>query len=370
MKSKDGRPSPQLIRSLLERHLNASYGANLGVEIDPHCRVFNRQWSSIHIFTVRRRDETRDYIVKVPRLPDQTVPELSWQSDELLRRGWREYSSIARLYNHFAAQDDPALQALHPEAYLQELNAVVMNFVPSTTVYENTVMIRHLLTAQGRERALKRLWRVGQWLGWLHNLPADNVPSEQVSSPGSALETLLVHAEALSTCPHGPQMIAGWESAIDRLRRTRCDRQVWIHGDFHMGNILILPGDGVLSLDAVLDGVDDPCADIGKLVVDLRTRRERLLSQGLVPSSAFVDQLINAFLEGYQTQAPVVDPLALALYEGLYLLEKWLQCHTTTAAQLPQPFGKLAVPLIHQNINYVLARMVKNWVARVHQLPI
>lgn len=367
MKSTGYLPA-QLVRSELERHLHDAYNSQSAVEIEATGRIRNTRWSSIHFCTVQRKGRTDHYVVKIPRVPGQESPEDSWQSAELLERGWLEYNSIVRIYNHFTAQDDTALQALRPEAYLSRINAVVMNFIPSGTLYDNTIKLPHLLSAAGRQQALRRLNTTGRWLGWLHNLPIDNVDPAQVSGISVGLATLLTYAEQLSAYPDGPHMIPGWASALDLLHQASSARHVWIHGDFHMGNILVMPNSAILSLDTVHSIVDDPCADIGKLMVDLHTRRERLLSQGMLPSNVFVRQLITAFLKGYETQAAPVNPLTLALYEGLYLLEKWLQCREAADEQFTPTFRQMVAPLINQNINHVLGRMVKNWVARVHRL--
>ncbi|MBN2471655.1 MAG: phosphotransferase [Anaerolineae bacterium] len=368
MKSFGGHPSSQLVSNALERYLNNTYGSWPVFQVRADGRFHKMRWSSIHIYRVQRAARFDHYVIKIPRLPDQLSPELSWQSESLLKRGRREYTSIARIYNHFSAQDNPALQALRPGAYLPEINAVVMNFVPSSTLYESAVTIRHLLSSKGRKRALEYLHVAGQWLGWLHNLPTDNTAPVPADTLSAGLATLLASAEQLSTHTAGPQQLTGWPSTLNILHTAKHNTPVWIHGDFHMGNVLALPSNAILSIDAVLNTLDDPCVDIAKMIVDLRTRRWRLITQGKLPTDPFIEQLIASFLLGYQTHGKPLNPLILALYEGVYLLEKWLQCHTTMNEQVTPSISNLVKPLLNSNIDRVMTQMVKNWMGRVHQL--
>jgi hypothetical protein len=322
-------------------------------------------WSTIYFFDVTCATEARRFVVKIPSFPDQTVPEISWQSEELLTRGKREYDSMVRVYEHFSLQDNPQLCALRPETYLPDINAVVMDFISSGTLYDSTVAPRHLITQTGRQAAIRRLRATGEWLRWLHMLPADLSPSVRSQGPADAYHNLLLEAERLRTFGLSPLGLPRWASALDILKSAPLDQLVWSHADFHMRNVYVQPGETILSIDTALDHLDSPCVDLAKMIVDLQTRRVRILTQGLIPPYPLVKRLIAAFLEGY---GPAFNPLTLALYEGQYLLEKWAQCQVAVTDGPGGAKASVVALVTKLDINPMLHRLVTAWIRKVHRL--
>jgi hypothetical protein len=73
-----------------------------------------------------------DLVAKIVHFPDQTSAEVSWQSEELLIRGRREFETLQQVSNHFIQLTNPWLSTVYPRAYLPQLNAVVMDFAAGT----------------------------------------------------------------------------------------------------------------------------------------------------------------------------------------------------------------------------------------------
>lgn len=349
-------------------YLHRTYGPHRNFRIAHAHPVRLMPWSSIYFLDVVQTHLQKTYVVKIPGFPDQTVPDTSWQSKELLIRGQREYSSIIRVYNHFAAQENRKLRALRPETYLVPLNAVVMNFIPDGTLYDTTVSPRQLVSPNGYQSALERLRRTGEWLGWLHRLPAENTSPAKKFNVAHAYSVLLQEAERVSTRTPRFQKLAQWQPVLKLLGQIPDQEGVWIHNDYHMRNVLVAPDGTILGLDTVLDALDNPCADLAKLIVDLRTRRWQILSQGLFPPKRLIDHLVQSFLEGYAVTGRTFSPLTLALYEGQYLLEKWNQCHIAVSNGLGTTYEPLAPPISRTLVDPVLGRLVQEWMNRVLRL--
>lgn len=354
------------VASRLLAHLTQSSGAQAPWRVSSQPTVRQMPWSTIYFFDVDGATTTRQLVVKIPGFPDQTIPETSWESPELLTRGQREYTSMAKVYDHFSSQSNPRLCALKPEAYLRDINAVVMDFISSGTLYDNSIAPRHLATPHGRQTAIARMRATGEWLHWLHTLPAESFSPANTRSPGDAYAELLREAERLRAFAIRPETLPGWETALNILRTAPLDRLVWSHTDFHMRNVYVLPGEKILSIDTALDTLDSPCADLAKMIVDLRTRRIRILTQGLVPPDPIISQLISAFLEGYGSD---FHPLTLALYEGQFLLEKWTQVQTPVQPnQRAGAASTLTTLITRLAINPMLRRQVTAWLKRVRSL--
>lgn len=353
-------PDPDTVAQAVVDHLAASEGdARWRIAAPPRVRVM--PWSTLYFLAVTGPDGRRDLVAKIAHFPDQTDAAVSWTSEELLRRGQREFDSMKRVFEHFQAQPDPMLRALPPRAYLPRYNVIVMDYITGEPLYEAAATLSHLLTPGGRRAAARLMRRAGQWLSWLHALPADDVPPERLFGPADALDALRDEIAQLGALGVPAQAGPAWDRVERILTQVACEKRIWAHGDFHMRNVLVLPGEQVLGFDTALERADCPHFDLGKFAADLKTRRARVLRLGRLPSDAVVQQLTDAFLSGY-TEGQPMNRLALALYEGRFLFQKWRESLEMLRESRLGPAGRLVQSGI---VNPTFARLVRRWMETV-----
>jgi hypothetical protein len=205
--------------------------------------------------------------------------------------------------------------------YLAEINAVVMEFAEGTQM-SNCIRVRHLITARGRRRAIQMVRHAGQWLRCIHTMRLDRAPEKGAFGPSDIYQALLDqvnHLRTLGVDLAGPL----WDQALAALEHIPHKERVWCHGDYHLGNLMVLADSGVLGLDAVMDRVDSPYYDLGRFLGDLKTRRSTVLRFGLLPPPGIIGRFRDAFLDGYLDGAPYAR-LSLALYEGYFIVREWV----------------------------------------------
>ncbi|NPV65558.1 MAG: phosphotransferase [Anaerolineae bacterium] len=328
--------------------------------------VITKPWSTLYFLTIGTKQQQRQLVVKIMRFPDQATAAVSYQSEELLLRGQHEYESLLRVYRHFLRQDDPHLRAVHPEAYLPDINALIMDFVPGQPLYDNNLSPRHLLSRQGMKQAMHMLQRCGKWLHWLHELPVDNAPADRCFGPADSLAILLEHVQQLRACGVDLESWPLWQPTLTALQQVSDDRQVWVHGDLHARNFFLLPDQSVVSMDTALDRLDSPYYDLGKLVADLKSRRARLLSLATFPTPAMIDALSQAFLAGYFAGSQP-EPLLLALYEGRFLLQKWLESLEALRRTFNGRHAVWRIPVQRWIVNPTFYRIMASWMVKINQ---
>lgn len=332
--------------------------------------LLEKLWSTLYFLTVIDAGERRELVAKIAHFPDQTTPEVSWQSAELLVRGQREFDTLNRVFAHFAQQPDPLLTALHAQAYLPEINAVVMDFVSGQALYDECLVLRQLLSAAGRRRAEQVMQRVGQWLRWFHQLPLDNVPPERIFGPADAVTALTQAANRLRPFGVNPDTWPRWSQTLSVLSQATDQKQVWAHGDFHLRNVLVVaPQDAVLGFDTALERVDSPYLDLGKFVADLKTRRAMIMRGGLLPPPAVIRALSQAFLNGYLAGEPL-DILRLSLYEGRFIFEKWVESLSVIREKLGRRTAPGAVSLANLLVNFTFQRIINQWMTTINHNPV
>jgi aminoglycoside phosphotransferase (APT) family kinase protein len=332
----------------------ARWGGDWSLDAPP--RVRQMSWSTLYFLALDGPTGRQEVVAKIVHFPDQAAPEISWQSDELLLRGQREYESMARVYEHFAPQTD--LLALRPLAYVPAVNAVVMEYAAGTALYDACATPSHLLTPAQRNYARRMMGRAGAWLRHLHTLPLDGAPPERIFGPADSWRALLHELDRLQARRiRLDDLRARIQASLSDLTP---DQRVWTHGDFHMRNVLIQPGDRLLGFDTALERIDSPYADLGKFVADLQTRRARILRLGLLPGATTVALLRAAFLAGYFGADPV-DARRLALYEGRFLFQKWNESLDLVGEMAPGRLAPLGSLLRHIVIDPTFRRVVRRW---------
>jgi hypothetical protein len=153
-----------------------------------------------------------------------------------------------------------------------------------------------------------------------------------------------------------------WERTLAILSQVTDAERVWAHGDFHLRNVLVLSQGGVLGFDTALERVDSPYYDLGKFVADLKTRRATLLRLGLLPPPGLIQSLTQSFLSGYLGGSPRPGP-SLALYEGFFIVQKWVESLRQVRDTLSSRAGLLGAGARGGVINPAFYRIVGRWIS-------
>jgi aminoglycoside phosphotransferase (APT) family kinase protein len=344
--------------------MHADYKTPLTVE--KPIQVLEMKWSAIYFLNLISQGQPQKIVVKVSRYPEQQRIEESWQTDHLIDRGVREYKSLVCLYEHFQAHGDGMLTAVRPITFIRQLNGIVMEFFDGPSFYRSCMRPKHMLAADGRQRAEKLLYRAGEWLRIFHTIAMPDAADEpdRVFSPALARQLLLEAVGRLQQQGVDPTRWHNWTALQSMLEKSDSDERVWIHNDFHMGNVRVLSGDRILGFDTGLDKRDHPYSDVGKFLADIQSRGARILSFGLLPSNAGVETFRQQFLDGY-LQGRELQPQLLALYEGQYLFEKWEASLVALMARFPKGTPTYVQRLIcNRTINPTFTRILQHWAKR------
>ncbi|MBI1880991.1 MAG: aminoglycoside phosphotransferase family protein [Chloroflexi bacterium] len=357
--------APNLVAEAVLAHLAQHSPLNpLSLRLAKPPRLLYKPWSTLYFLTAQASGQCHDLVAKIVHFPDQTTAEVSWQSQELLIRGRREFETMQQVFNHFAQQPNPLLSAVYPRAYLPQFNAVVMDFAAGTPLYDRSLAVGQWLAGSQQRQAEHWMQLAGQWLRWFHRLPLDQAPSERCFTPADTFQSLIKTIESLRALGVNPTIWPGWSQTLATLAQIKPHQQVWCHGDFHLRNVLVTPNGGVLSFDTALERIDSPYFDLGKFVADMKTRRAMILRLGLLPPPGFVERLRRAFLSGYLAGESLA-PLPLALYEGFFIFEKWVESLTV----LNNTFSGVSAPLgagfRHLVVNSTFRRIAKQWMQTV-----
>jgi aminoglycoside phosphotransferase (APT) family kinase protein len=357
--------APNLVAEAVLAHLAQHSTFNTSsLSLAKSPRLLYKPWSTLYFLKAQASGQYHDLVAKIVHFPDQTSAEVSWQSEELLIRGRREFETMQQVSNHFIQQTNPWLSTVYPRAYLPQLNAVVMDFAAGTPLYDRSLAISQWLAGSKQRQAEQWMRLAGQWLRWFHRLPLEQTPSERCFTPADTLQSLIQTIESLRTLGINPTAWPGWSQTLAALTQIKPHQQVWCHGDFHLRNVLVRPDGGVLSFDTALERIDSPYFDLGKFVADMKTRRAMILRLGLLPPPGFVERLRRAFLSGYLAGESLA-PLSLALYEGFFIFEKWVESLTV----LNNTFSGMSAPLgagfRHLVVNLTFHRLAKRWMHTV-----
>jgi hypothetical protein len=245
-------------------------------------------WSFQFDLTAETPSGRRLLVVKIPRW--EGAPTLEAALDAGPQEGTeREHATLEALAAAVAGSGDPGLTAVLPVAYLPEINAVI------TERLEAVPLRCRLGRWPGSEgRQAEALRRTGRALRLYHDHvagAADGVWN------GQALAAEL-EGEARSG-----RIPAPWLAALASLARQARERHGGpalvgaAHGDFNLANVLVTRDGRVAVLDPNL--VPGPLlADAAKLLTDLRMRRSRVLTFGLLGRKGLA-AAEAAFLEGY-----------------------------------------------------------------------
>jgi hypothetical protein len=348
---------------------HANYKSPLIVE--KPIEVLEMKWSAVYFLNLTEQGQPQKIVVKVSRYPEQQRIEESWQEDHLIDRGIREYKSLVRLYDHFQAHGDNMLTVVRPIAFIRDINGIVMGFFDAPSFYGACMRPQHMISATGRRHTEKLLYRTGEWLRIFHTISIPDQPIEQdrVFSPAQARQLLLEAVGRLQQNGVDPTRWHNWSAIQSTLEQIDSNERVWIHSDFHMGNVRVLSEERILGFDTGLDKRDHPYSDVGKFLADIQSRGSRILSFGLLPSNTVVERFRQQFLGGY-LQGRELQPQLLALYEGQYLFEKWEDSLNTLMSRFPNATPAFVQRLVCNSIiNPTFTRVLQHWAKRRLLLP-
>jgi aminoglycoside phosphotransferase (APT) family kinase protein len=191
--------------------------------------------------------------------------------------------------------------------------------------------LRTLFGRAGLRRSRALLTSTGRWLRRLHGIRPNGLVPRETVRPADARRGIRQELDRLERS--GAPLDRGWWTRqLDRLGPDAPSAEsVWLHGDFHLGNVQVDDDGRVVALDTALLRRGSAHADVGKFLADLKTRRGRILRRGWIPGRRTTDALERAFLEGYFGAETSPDLATLRLFEGWYLLRKWRRVRTDTA---------------------------------------
>ena len=362
--------APEIVAGAVLAHLTQTESYNSpSWRLAGQPRLMHKPWSTLYFLSVLNAEKRCDLVAKIIRFPDQQFAEFSWQSEELLIRGRREYETMTRVFNHFASDSSSLLSAPRPVAYLSHINAILMEFVTGTALYNECFDPRQWLTRSGQRRAQRIVARTGHWLRRFHHLPLGKVAAGYSFGPGDTFQALLKETDRLRLLGVNIDRFPLWPQTLTALQNVNDEHRVWTHGDFHMRNVMVLPDEGILGFDTALERVDSPYADLGKFVADLRTRRALILSRGLLPPPDFVQSLARVFLSGYLA-GDKFDFFLLALYEGFFIFQKWSESLAAIQEKFSgpalKPFGAgLRAAVVNPTFNFIAGQWMRRVAAAV-----
>lgn len=362
--------APEIVARAVLAHLSPAESSNSPAwRLAGQPRLIHKPWSTLYFLSVLNEEKRCNLVAKIIRFPDQRSAEVSWQSEELLIRGRREYETMTTVFNHFINDSSPLLSAPCPVAYLPNINAILMEYVAGTALYHECFDPRRWLTRPGQRRAQRIMAHTGHWLRRFHHLPLGKVPAGRSFGPADTFQALLQETERLRLLGLDTNKYPLWPQTLTALQNVSDAHRVWTHGDFHMRNVLVLPDEGILGFDTALERADSPYADLGKFIADLRTRRALILSAGLLPPANFVQGLARAFLSGYLA-GDKLDFHLLALYEGFYIFQKWSESLAAIQEKFSgpvlKPFGAgLREVVVNPTFHFIAGQWMRRVVAAV-----
>ncbi len=231
-------------------------------------------------------------------------PHTEWAQDDLDSpvTAQQEFLALTRLHSHFQEIGGHS-RVPTPVTFLPDVGALAMEYVPGRT-------IRQLLNYGSALRPatlLNGLAAAGQFIRHVHAL--ENLPPRTIDLQDEAHQVMAVAAQKLQ--PLGL-------SLPDQVQRTLAEfpplmassPQVWLHGDFGPGNILLADDGSTVGLDPALHTVGHPEDDVVRFIA-LMSGSIRFAPEVLArPAARFRRRLETQLLRSYygsQTYPPLFE---------------------------------------------------------------
>jgi hypothetical protein len=271
------------VRAAVAAGLSDWYGpqARLASLHGPESHAWSYQFAAV----AETASGRKRLVVKVPRWEEAPTLDaaLAAGPQESTRK---EHAALRAMAAAVGAAADAGLAAVVPVAYLPEINAVV------TERLEAAPLRARLRSWPGAERRQSEvLRRAGRALRLYHDRVAGAAPAHL---DGAALAAEVEAAIGAGLTRRGTLLVVAEEA---RRRRGSGAIVGDSHGDFTLANVLVTAEGRAAVLDPNL--VPGPLlADAAKLLTDLRMRRARSLTFGLLGRRG-LQAAEAAFLEGY-----------------------------------------------------------------------
>lgn len=315
-----------------------------------------RPWSTLYFFTLSTGQQDRELVVKIPCCPGQTLPDLSWQDPDLLKRGRCEYDSLKMIEAYFSELDQPRLHFIKTYCYIREINGVVMAKIPGQPLHHRYFTSSLLLSRHFRHEAENCMVEAGRWLSFFHRMPTDTNADQTCHTVTDLSYAISSHIRKLSEFGIAVDWLTKQLKHIDCPVLPQPPLLVWRHGDYHMGNVLELPDKGILGFDTTLTCLDTPYYDLAKFLAMLMANRKCILTAGRLSQSMPVVSLKKAFLSGY-FNGKSYDAALLHWYEGFFLLQRWIEEKENLEQYRVTPVSKLGDWLV----NITFQHLLKQW---------
>lgn len=355
---------PASVRAALAEHLARAPGGRWRVEAPDE--VMRQPWSALYFLSGTSPEGAQvRWVVKCPRAPEGESHLPGRDGRSLAARNRAEFSSLGMIQDHFARQDDRSLAAIKVITYLPTVEGFVMRHFEGEPLFDRCLQLLHHLRPRRRTLANAGVRRAGAWLRWLHEMPLEHLNEPLEQGPEDAAAAIRREISALVR-----DGVAEDTLPLDLLGavadEARDPRRVATHSDYHLRNVVLLDDGGVLGFDTALNRIDSPCCDIGRFLMDIRTRRSRILTGARIPTERRARRLERAFVAGYGDPGP--DRKTVALYEAVFALWKWREDRAAVASALRRwpPLAAIARAVV---IDRAFRRVMSQWVKRVEEPP-
>ena len=238
-----------------------------------------------------------------------------------LARAW--YRGLERSHRHFTALADPHLGSIRPLDLLEDLDAVVMEYVDRPNL--RTRIVAEARWHASGEPVDRLIEHAGRWLreyhaaGGLAELPL-RCPTR--SDLLSAFDRFLTYLADVSGEVRYFQALGEMAARMAEHYLPDTLPLVVAHGDYAPRNVFVGPGDRVAGFDAAPRVLGPSYEDVARFLVAVRTSGVQVLSFGRAYATARLDSLQERFLHGYYAGEPPPLP-ALRAFELLVLLNKY-----------------------------------------------
>ncbi|NQV07571.1 phosphotransferase [bacterium] len=274
-----------------------------------------RNWSYQVAFTAHVGDRSVPMLAKVPRW--EGIGSLAEALDAGAQDATREeYATLVSVHRAVLEASDPGLTSVVPVGYLESANTLVAEVLDAAP-------LRTLVGARKRNGTdlVEVFRRTGRWLRLFHDgvgvMESAPFPTEDVTAEVHALE-----ARMSDLGPAPP----GWGALLAQVRRSgallegHLSRIGGIHGDFNLSNVLVTGEGRVAVLDPNLETAPAEF-DPAKLMVEVRTGRERALGPGALRPASTIDRWENALTTGYGA----IDRAIWVAARRIALARRWVE---------------------------------------------
>jgi hypothetical protein len=302
----------------IQTDLPGWYGNDARIIGSPEFRA--REWSSLFRYAVRFSEvQTRVVLAKVRHVSEVDL-ENAVASRLMKNKIEYEYKTLLRIEQIFEEERSPTFFTIHPLAYYEDLNAIVMeeaDIIPLRSYFKGI----NMWSEEGRRSFGAFLDNAGQWLRIYHD------------GMGEIEEGCLFSEKWFESTLTGLRIIEAANIHLDlkfihllleNLYKKYCNMHLpykFLHNDFNCANVFVTKEGKIGSLDPQY-AIGPVYTDLAKIITDMETCRVQVLTNGMKVPSSIMETFSFSLLKGYFKDEPF-DPCALDLFRLLYLIKKW-----------------------------------------------